>query len=199
MFKEAVSFTKKIIEQGGRVLFVGTKPAARELVAGFASKCSMPYVNYRWLGGMLTNYKTIKQSIRRLSDLQKIKENGNTGQRTKKEILNLDRELLKLENSLGGIKSMGGLPDALFVIDANREEIAIKEANRLSIPVIGVVDTNSSPEGIDYVIPGNDDAKRAISLYLQVVSDAIIDSKLSQQATISSKYGEEFVEVDTNE
>jgi len=159
----------------------------------------MPYVNYRWLGGMLTNYKTIRQSIRRLNSLTKMQEDGTMALLTKKEGLTIRRELAKLENSLGGIKNMGGLPDAIFVIDVGNEKIAIQEANRLRIPVIGVVDTNSRPEGVDYLIPGNDDAMRSISLYLSTVTDIILKARESQKSIINKKLQEDFVEVDVVE
>lgn len=196
LFKDAISFVKRTAQHGGKVLFVGTKKTAQQPIKEAATKCGMPYVNYRWLGGMLTNYKTIKQSIRRLNELKKIKEDGTIEHLTKKEGLNISRELEKLELSLGGIKDMGSLPDAIFIIDAGNEKIAIKEANRLGIPVIGIVDTNSRPDGVDYVIPGNDDAIRAINLYSNAVADAILEVKESQKLQ-GGKLAEEFVEVDS--
>ena len=196
LFKEAIQFVKRTAQHGGKVLFVGTKKTAQSVVAEAATKCGMPYVNYRWLGGMLTNYKTIKQSIRRLKELRKMSEDGTLEHLTKKEGLNIMRELEKLELALGGIKDMGSLPDAIFVIDAGNEKIAIKEANRLGIPVIGVVDTNSTPEGVDYLIPGNDDAIRAISFYANTIADTIIEVKEGQKLQ-GGKLAEEFVEVDS--
>jgi len=158
-----------------KVLFVGTKRAASKVIKEEASRSGMPYVNHRWLGGMLTNYKTIRQSIRRLRELETSMQDGTFDKLTKKEALMRRREMEKLELSIGGIKDMGGLPDALFVIDVDHERIAINEANKLGIPVIGIVDTNSNPDGIDYIIPGNDDALRAIQIYAQSVADACIE------------------------
>jgi len=199
LFKTAMQFVTDVANRGGRILFVGTKRSASKLVAEYADKCGMPYVNYRWLGGMLTNYKTIRQSIRRLNSLTKMQEDGTMALLTKKEGLTIRRELAKLENSLGGIKNMGGLPDAIFVIDVGNEKIAIQEANRLRIPVIGVVDTNSRPEGVDYLIPGNDDAMRSVSLYLSTVTDIILKARESQKSIINKKLQEDFVEVDVVE
>lgn len=173
MFNDSMNFISKLAAKGGKVLFVGTKRSAREAVRDAAVACKMPYVNYRWLGGMLTNFKTVKQSIRRLKDLEKMAEDGTFQKLGKKEVLMLSRESEKLERSLGGIKDMKGLPDAIFVIDVGYEKIAVQEANKLGIPVIGVVDTNNSLNGIDYVIPGNDDAIRAIQLYVSAASDAV--------------------------
>jgi small subunit ribosomal protein S2 len=198
MFREALKFVHKIAAKNGKILFVGTKRSAKQLVAEYAKKCNMPYVDHRWLGGELTNYKTIKQSIRRLRDLETIQQDGTLNHITKKEGLRLSRELEKLERGLGGIKEMGGLPDAIFVLDVGNEKIAIKEANRLSIPVIGVVDTNHNPAGVDYVIPGNDDAMRAIELYLSTVCDTILEAKQSEKNAVSSKFKEDFVELNAN-
>jgi small subunit ribosomal protein S2 len=183
---------KKAVSHGGKVLFVGTKRQAQEIIADAAKKCNMPFVNSRWLGGMLTNYKTIKQSIRRLNELKKMTEDGTLMQLTKKEGLNITRELEKLEKSLGGIKDMGGLPDAIFVIDVGDEKIAVKEANRLGIPVIGVVDTNHAPDNIDYIIPGNDDAMRALSFYANTFSDAILETREKHKASGSNKFKADF-------
>ena len=178
MFRDALEFVAKIAENRGRILFVGTKYAARDILREEATRAGMPYVNHRWLGGMLTNYKTIRQSIRRLKDLEEqCAQEGAFDSMTKKEVLTIMREKDKLAATLDGIKSMGGIPDALFVIDVNQEKIAIKEANRLGIPVIAVVDTNSSLEGIDYVIPGNDDAGRAVRLYCRSMADTIIAAR----------------------
>lgn len=197
MFNNALKQIKRFASNGGKVLFVGTKRSARKLVKEYAEKCGMPYVDHRWLGGMLTNYKTIKQSIRKLSELKKMQESGKTSHLTKREALDIERKLEKLENSLGGIKDMGGLPDAIFVIDVGYEKIAIQEANNLRIPVIGVVDSNSSPDGVDFIIPGNDDAMRAIRLYLEAAVNTIIATKENEKESLTSKYKEEYVEVDS--
>lgn len=177
-----------------KVLFVGTKRAASKIIKEEAARAGMPYVNHRWLGGMLTNYKTIRQSIRRLRDLEAQAQDGTFEQLTKKEALMRQREMDKLERSIGGIKDMGGLPDALFVIDVDHERIAVNEANKLGIPVIGVVDTNSNPDGIDYVIPGNDDALRAIQIYVKSAADACLEGV---EATGGAKG--EFVEVEEDQ
>ncbi|MBL4611325.1 MAG: 30S ribosomal protein S2, partial [Pseudomonas sp.] len=177
MFHDALSFVEKLASGKNKVLFVGTKRAASKIIAEEASRAGMPYVDHRWLGGMLTNYKTIRASIKRLRDLEIQAEDGTFSKLTKKEALMRTRDLEKLDRSLGGIKDMGGLPDAMFVIDVEHERIAITEANKLGIPVIGIVDTNSSPDGVDYVIPGNDDAIRAIKLYAAAVADAVLSGK----------------------
>lgn len=173
MFNIALIELKNIVSLKGKILFVGTKRAARESIKNTAVACNQFFVNHRWLGGMLTNWKTVRQSIRRLKDLENQSKDGTFNKLTKKEVLILNRELINLENSLGGIKNMGGLPDAIFAIGATQEYIAIKEANSLGIPVFAIVDTNSNPDGIDFVIPGNDDAIRAINLYLNMVCDYI--------------------------
>jgi len=188
-FNEALQFVTKLTEGKNKVLFVGTKRAAAKIVKDQADRAGMPYVNHRWLGGMLTNYKTIRQSIRRYRDLEAQSQDGTFEKLTKKEALMRQREMDKLERSIGGIKDMGGLPDALFVIDVDHERIAIKEANKLGIPVIGVVDTNSDPDGVDYVIPGNDDAIRAIQVYVNAVANACVEGGSS------SAGADEFVEV----
>jgi small subunit ribosomal protein S2 len=196
LLEEAMSFMGGIAAKKGKVLFVGTKFTARDLVKAAAERCGMPYVNHRWLGGMLTNYKTIRHSIKRLKELEEKFEKNAFGNLTKKEILNLTRERNKLDRSLGGIKQMKGLPEALFVIDVGHEKIAIKEANKLKIPVIGVVDTNDSPKEIDYIIPGNDDAIRAIELYLNVAVDNISNAKIGGGFEFSgNKITDEFIEV----
>ncbi|HFL8794897.1 MAG TPA: 30S ribosomal protein S2 [Candidatus Azosocius sp. HAIN] len=184
-FRQAMFFVNKIISNKGKVMFVGTKKVARNVVKEFAINCDMPYVNYRWLGGMLTNHKTIKQSIKRLHYLQKMKESNGFDKLTKKEGMILNKEMNKLELTLGGIKNMSGLPDALFIIDVGCENIAVKEANRLKIPVIGIVDTNSDPDGVDYIIPGNDDAISSIKLYCETISSVIINSKLKLENVVS--------------
>lgn len=177
MFNDALAELSKIASRKGKILFVGTKRAASEAVKDAALKCDQFYVNHRWLGGMLTNWKTVRQSIKRLKDLETQSQDGTFDKLTKKEALMRTRELDKLENSLGGIKDMGGLPDALFVIDADHEHIAIKEANNLGIPVFSIVDTNSDPDGVDFVIPGNDDAIRAVTLYLSAVAEAVREGR----------------------
>ena len=194
MVRDAYAFIKAIIADGGKVLFVGTKRAARETVKSEAERCEMPYVNHRWLGGMLTNYKTIRQSVKRLKNLDKMTEEGGFEGLTKKEILGLTREAEKLEKSLGGIKDMGSIPDALFVVDVGHEEIAIREAKKLGIPVVGVVDSNCSPDLVDYVIPGNDDAIRAVSLYTSFMAEAVLDGKTSLPEVALSD--DEFIELD---
>jgi len=177
LFNAALKELSKVGSKKGKVLFVGTKRAASEAVKEAALKADQYYVNHRWLGGMLTNWKTVRQSIKRLKDLEAQSQDGTFDKLTKKEALMRTREMEKLEKSLGGIKNMGGLPDALFVIDADHEHIAIKEANNLGIPVISVVDTNSNPDGVDFVIPGNDDAIRAIQLYLNAAADAVSEGR----------------------
>ena len=191
-FNEALEIVSKLASNGNKVLFVGTKRAAQKTIKEQAERAEMPYVSHRWLGGMLTNYKTIRSSIRRYRDLESQSTDGTFDKLTKKEALMRTREREKLERSIGGIKSMGGLPDALFVIDVDHERIAVQEANKLGIPVIGVVDTNSNPDGIDYVIPGNDDAIRAIKLYVTAIADAVVEGKGKAKGA-SSK--DEFVEV----
>ncbi|ERI51424.1 30S ribosomal protein S2 [Pseudomonas sp. AOB-7] len=174
MFNDALSFVEKLAAGKNKILFVGTKRSAGKIVREEAARCGSPFVDHRWLGGMLTNYKTIRASIKRLRELETQSQDGTFAKLTKKEALMRTRDLEKLDRSLGGIKDMGGLPDALFVIDVDHERIAITEANKLGIPVIGIVDTNSSPEGVDYIIPGNDDAIRAIQLYMGAMADAVI-------------------------
>ena len=181
MFNKALAELKKIASNKGKILFVGTKRAASEAVKEAANTCDQFFVNHRWLGGMLTNWKTVRQSIKRLKELETQSQDGTFDQLTKKEALIRFRELEKLENSLGGIKNMGSLPDALFVIDAEHEHIAIKEANNLGIPVFAIVDTNSDPDGVDYIIPGNDDAIRAINLYLTAVSTVALPERRSEE------------------
>lgn len=186
----ALQFVQRLAENKNKVLFVGTKRAAAKVIQDEARRSGQPYVNHRWLGGMLTNYKTIRQSIKRLRDLEGQSQDGTFEKLTKKEALMLTREMEKLERSIGGIKDMSGLPDAMFVIDVDHERIAIKEANKLGIPVIGIVDTNSDPDGVDYIIPGNDDAIRAIQIYVQAMADACLEG--GQNVATSA---DEFVEV----
>ena len=176
-FDDALNFVGNIAAKKGKILFVGTKRAASEAVKEAAASCDQFYVNHRWLGGMLTNWKTVRQSIKRLKDLELQAQDGTFEKLTKKEALMRTREMDKLEKSLGGIKDMGGLPDVLFVVDAEHEHIAIKEANNLGIPVVSIVDTNSNPDGVDYIIPGNDDAIRAVSLYLSAVAGVVNDAR----------------------
>ena len=194
LYNEAMNYLSSLAAKRGSILFVGTKRAARDVVAEEAGRCGMPHVSYRWLGGMLTNYKTVRQSIKRLKDIEAMSQDGSMDRLSKKEALMLTREMEKLERSLGGIKDMNHLPDALFVIDVGHEKIAISEARKLGIPVVGVVDTNNSEVGIDYVIPGNDDAIRAIQLYVRGAADAVLDGK----ATGANLPGgnDEFIEMD---
>jgi small subunit ribosomal protein S2 len=193
MFNDAMNYLGQVTANKGTVLLVGTKKAARKLVAEEAARCGMPYVNHRWLGGMLTNFKTIKKSITRLKELEAMKADGTLYQRFgKKEALGMERELEKLERSLGGIKDMKGVPDVLFVLDVGYEKNAISEAKKLGIPVVGVVDSNNSPESIDYIIPGNDDSIRAVKLYCESVSATVMDAK-SASLGLSAKV-DDFVE-----
>lgn len=186
MFNDALAELNKIASRKGKILIVGTKRAASEAVQEAAISCDQFFVNHRWLGGMLTNWKTVRQSIKRLKDLEAQSQDGTFDKLTKKEALMRTRELGKLENSLGGIKDMGGLPDALFVIDAEHEHIAIKEANNLGIPVFAIVDTNSDPDGVDFIIPGNDDAIRAIKLYLGAVATSVREGR-SQDLAVQAE------------
>jgi len=194
MFAEAAKFIHGVASDGGTVLFVGTKRSAREPIQKEAVRAGMPFVNQRWLGGMLTNFKTVRQSIKRLADLTEMKANGSLDKRGKKEGTMLRRELEKLERSLGGIKHMESLPDAIFVVDVGHENIAIHEANKLGIPVVAIVDTNCAPDGVDYVVPGNDDAMRAIQLYAAGIADAVIEGRSTAPALAVSE--DEFVELD---
>ncbi|MFW6020862.1 MAG: 30S ribosomal protein S2 [Guyparkeria sp.] len=190
MFEDALNYVGKLAGNGGKILFVGTKRSARDIVETEAKRCGMPYVNHRWLGGMMTNFRTVRSSIRRLKALQQMEEDGTFAKLVKKEALEMTRERAKLERSIGGIQDMERLPDALFVIDVGHEDIAIKEAKKLGIPVVAVVDTNNSAEGVDYVIPGNDDAIRAIQLYTSAVADAVMEAKGAANVSES-----DFVEV----
>lgn len=193
LLHDVTNYVSKIAANKSKILFVGTKRAAQESIRSHAKRCGMPYVDHRWLGGMLTNYKTVRQSIFRLKELQEMREKGEFEKMIKKEGLMLTRELEKLERSLGGIQDMGGLPDALFVIDVGYENIAVEEARRLKIPVIGIVDTNNDPDKIDYVIPGNDDSMRAIDLYVRCIADAILDGQNSNRVGAIAE--SEYVEV----
>lgn len=196
MLKDVTNYVGRLASNKAKILFVGTKRAAQESIRTHAKRCGMPYVDHRWLGGMLTNYKTVRQSIFRLKELKEMQEKGLFNGMIKKEALMLTRELEKLDRGLGGIENMGGLPDALFVVDVGFEHIAVEEARRLKIPVIGIVDTNNSPDNIDYVIPGNDDSMRAIDIYVRCIADAILDGKHSNTVGGMTS-NEEFVEVAT--
>ncbi len=194
---EALKFTKDLATRKGSIMFVSTKRASREIIAEEAARAGMPYVDQRWLGGMLTNFKTVKASIKRLKDMEATVSEGGVERMSKKEALSFSRELEKLNKGLGGIKDMISLPDAIFIIDVGYHKIAVKEANKLGIPVIGVVDTNHSPDGVDYVIPGNDDSSRAVKLYAREVADAILEGKNTSLEEIveNSQQNEEFIEV----
>ncbi|WP_456415452.1 30S ribosomal protein S2 [Thiolapillus sp.] len=195
LYNDAMNFIGKLASNGGRVLFVGTKRAASNAIKEEAERCGMPYVNHRWLGGMLTNYKTIKLSINRLKELEAMAADGSMEQKfNKKEALGLKRQLEKLERSVGGIKNMRGIPDAMFVVDTGHEDIAVAEARKLGIPVIGVVDTNNDPELVDYVIPGNDDAIRAIQLYVQGASAAILEGRAVAAQAVAAEVAPEAEE-----
>jgi small subunit ribosomal protein S2 len=193
LLNDSMNFISKLAAKRGSIMFVGTKRAASAAIAEEAARCGMPYVSHRWLGGMLTNYRTIRASVKRLKQLETMHEDGSMGRLVKKEVLQLSREQEKLERSLGGIKDMKNLPDALFVVDVSHEDIAVKEARKLGIPVIAIVDTNCSPDNIDYVIPGNDDAIRAIRLYAQLAAEAVLEGRASVPHV---EVDDEFVELD---
>jgi small subunit ribosomal protein S2 len=195
LYIEATNFIGSLATRGGRILFVGTKRAARDVIGQEALRCKMPYINHRWLGGMLTNFKTVRQSIKRLKDLEAMAQDGSLDRMNKKEALMLRREMAKLDRSIGGIKEMNTLPDAMFVVDVGHERIAISEARKLGIPVVGVVDTNNSLKGVDYAIPGNDDAIRAIQLYVRGVADAVLEGRTAAVRPVTSK--DEFIEVES--
>ncbi len=197
MYQEALKYIRQLASNRGTILFVGTKRQAREIIAEEAQRAGMPFVDHRWLGGMLTNFKTVKVSIKRLKDLETMSQDGTFEKMSKREALTLQREMAKLTRSLGGIKEMNALPDALFVIDVGYQKIAVTEANKLAIPIVGVVDTNHSPDGIAYVIPGNDDSSRAIRLYARGVADAILEGR--SQVIQEIVQTEEFVEVSADE
>ena len=194
LYLDALKYVRQLTANKGAILFVGTKRQAREIIKEEALRCGAPYVDHRWLGGMLTNYKTVKQSIKRLKEMQAMVEDGSLDKLAKKEALNYQREVVKLERSLGGIKDLNGMPDALFVIDVGYHKGAIAEAKKLGIPIIAVVDTNHNPEGVDYVIPGNDDSSRAIRLYARGVADAVLEGR--SQVVQGVVTDEEFVEVE---
>ena len=189
LYNDALNFLGRMAASGGTILFVGTKRAAEECIAAEAQRCAMPYVNRRWLGGMLTNYRTVKQSIKRLKDLEALIDEGGLDRVSKKEGLSLQRELAKLERGLGGIKNMEGIPDVLFIIDVGHEKIAVAEAVKLGIPVVAVVDTNNPPDGVDYIIPGNDDAIRSIELYVAGAATAILEGREAAQLEVAAAVG----------
>ncbi|MGA7984278.1 MAG: 30S ribosomal protein S2 [Burkholderiales bacterium] len=195
MYQDALKYIRRLAANKGNLLFVGTKRQAREIIREEAVRCGMPFVDHRWLGGMLTNFKTVKQSIKRLREMEQMAQDGTFERMSKKEALGLQRELEKLNRSLGGIKDLASLPDAMFVIDVGYQKGAIAEAVKLGIPVVGVVDTNHSPEGIDYVIPGNDDSSRAIRLYARGVADAVLEGRSQSVEEIVEASRDEFVEV----
>jgi small subunit ribosomal protein S2 len=197
LFDEACKFVRQLSSRRGTILMIGTKRQAREVIAEEAKRCGMPYVDQRWLGGMLTNFKTVKQSIKRLKDLEAMSQDGTFDRMSKREALGLRRELEKLERAMGGIKEMNALPDAMFVIDVGYQKIAITEAKKLGVPVIGIVDTNHTPDGVAYVIPGNDDSGRAIRLYARGIADAVLEGR--SQVVQEIVQGEEFVEVSPEE
>ena len=199
MYQEALKFARRLAANRGNLLFVGTKRQAREILREEALRCQMPFVDHRWLGGMLTNFKTVKQSIKRLKEMEAMSADGTFERMSKKEALGLQRELAKLQRSLGGIKELGALPDALFIIDVGYQKGAVQEANKLGVPVIGVVDTNHSPEGIDYVIPGNDDSSRAIRLYARGMADAVLEGRSQALEDTVTASRDEFVEVEEEE
>lgn len=192
LYADAVNYLGRVAQKKGKILFVGTKRAARDIIKAQAERCGMPYVNHRWLGGMLTNYKTVRQSIKRFKELEKMRSDGTFEKMIKKEALLLTRELEKLERSFGGIKDMGGIPDVLFVIDIGHEKNAILEAQKLGIPVVAVVDTNHNPEGIDYIVPGNDDSRSAIDLYVSGIADAVLAAKGTDAVIVTE---DDFIEV----
>jgi small subunit ribosomal protein S2 len=196
MYDQAMKFVRQLAANKGTLLFVGTKRQAREIVREEALRAGAPFVDHRWLGGMLTNFKTVKGSIKRLRDLEATMAEGGVDKLSKKEALTLQRELEKLERSLGGIKEMNGLPDALFIIDVGYHKIAIQEARALGIPVVAIVDTNNSPDGVDHVIPGNDDSSRAVRLYARGVADAILEGR---NQSIQEIVSDEFVEIEDGE
>ena len=196
LYNEATAYVRKLAARKGVVLFVGTKRQARETIQEEASRCSMPYVDYRWLGGMLTNFKTVRQSIKRLKEMEQMVEDGSIERMPKKEALHFQRELAKLNRSLGGIKHLDALPDAMFVVDVGYQKGAVSEAVKLGIPVVAVVDSNNSPEGVTHVIPGNDDSSRAIRLYARGIADAILEGRSQSVQEIISAGADEFVEVE---
>ncbi|HET7669982.1 MAG TPA: 30S ribosomal protein S2 [Burkholderiales bacterium] len=198
-FQDALKFVRQLAANRGTLLFVGTKRQAREIMREEAQRAAMPFVDHRWLGGMLTNFKTVKQSIKRLREMETLQQEGGLERISKKEALGITREMEKLQRSLGGIKELQALPDALFVIDVGYQKGAIQEASKLGIPVVGVVDTNHSPEGIDYIIPGNDDSSRAIRLYARGIADAVLEGRQQSLEEVVSASRDEFVEVEEDD
>ena len=199
LYQEALKFARQLTGNRGALLFVGTKRQARDIIREEAQRCQMPYVDYRWLGGMLTNFKTVKQSIKRLREMETLAQEGGLERMSKKEALGVTREMQKLHRSLGGIKDLSALPDALFIVDVGYQKGAVAEAVKLGIPVIGIVDTNHSPEGIDYVIPGNDDSSRAIRLYARGMADAVLEGRTQSVEEVAAGSRDEFVEVEEDE
>jgi small subunit ribosomal protein S2 len=199
MYQDSLKFARQLAANRGNLLFVGTKRQAREIVREEALRCQMPFVDHRWLGGMLTNFKTVKQSIKRLKEMEGMQQDGTFERMAKKEALVLQREMDKLNRSLGGIKELSSLPDALFIIDVGYQKGAVAEANKLGVPVIGVVDTNHTPAGIDYVIPGNDDSSRAIRLYARGMADAVLEGRSQSLEEVVAASRDEFVEVEEDE
>ncbi len=196
LYQEALKYVRQVATSKGSILFVGTKRQAREIVREEALRCSMPFVDHRWLGGMLTNFKTVKQSIKRLKEMEQMQQDGSLERLSKKEALGVQREMQKLQRSLGGIKDLSSLPDALFVIDVGYQKGAVAEARKLGIPVVAVVDTNHSPDGIHYVIPGNDDSSRAIRLYARGIADAVLEGRTQAVEEVVAASRDEFVEVE---
>ena len=199
LYQDALKFARTLAANRQSILFVGTKRQAREIVREEAMRCQMPFVDHRWLGGMLTNFKTVKQSIKRLKEMEQMQVDGTFERISKKEALGLTREMAKLQRSLGGIKELSALPDALFIIDVGYQKGAVQEANKLGVPVIGVVDTNHNPEGIQYVIPGNDDSSRAIRLYARGMADAVLEGRSQSLEEVVAASRDEFVEVEEEE
>jgi small subunit ribosomal protein S2 len=199
LYQDALKFARQLASNRKAILFVGTKRQAREIVREEALRCQMPFVDHRWLGGMLTNFKTVKQSIKRLKEMETMQQDGTFERISKKEALGLTREMTKLQRSLGGIKELTALPDALFIIDVGYQKGAVAEANKLGVPVIGVVDTNHNPEGIQYVIPGNDDSSRAIRLYARGMADAVLEGRTQSLEEVVAASRDEFVEVEEEE
>jgi small subunit ribosomal protein S2 len=199
LYQDALKFARQLTGNRGTLLFVGTKRQARDIIREEAQRCQMPYVDYRWLGGMLTNFKTVKQSIKRLREMEALGQEGGLERMSKKEALGVTREMQKLHRSLGGIKDLSALPDALFIVDVGYQKGAVAEAVKLGIPVIGIVDTNHSPEGIDYVIPGNDDSSRAIRLYARGMADAVLEGRTQSVEEVAAGSRDEFVEVEEDE
>jgi len=199
MYQDALKFVRQLTANRGTILFVGTKRQARDILREEAMRCQSPFVEHRWLGGMLTNFKTVKQSIKRLKEMEQMQQDGTFERISKKEALGLTREMEKLQRSLGGIKDLQALPDALFIIDVGYQKGAVQEAVKLGVPVIGVVDTNHTPEGIDYVVPGNDDSSRAIRLYARGMADAVLEGRSQSVEEVAAASRDEFVEVEEEE